>query len=263
VIDSQSVAIVVALTTTTFALGLLLGFIGAGGAGLVVALLTSVFGLEFHEAIGTALAAMCFVTIAGSISHYREGNIAVTIGVVAGLAGAIGAAIGAAIGQDITARPLQLAAGLALWVLALLVWLRLRLVERAPGAAIVGHGATQGPVRRMIASVGLGLSGGAAAAFFGVGMAPFLQFGLLTVLKLPLRQTVGTTMLTLVFISLSGTLILARHGDVSVPHLIGTVVGLSSGSYLGARYTRRVRREVLRTAVVVVPIVAGAMLIFL
>ena len=252
-IDSQSVAIVVALTTTTFALGLLLGFIGAGGAGLVVALLTSVFGLEVHEAIGTALAAMCFVTIAGSISHYREGNIAFTIGVVAGLAGAIGAAIGAAIGQDITARPLQLAAGLALWVLALLVWLRLRLVERAPRAAIVGHGATQGPVRRMIASVGLGLSGGAAAAFFGVGMAPFLQFGLLTVLKLPLRQTVGTTMLTLVFISLSGTLILARHGDVSVPHLIGTVVGLSSGSYLGARYTRRARREVLRTAVVVVP----------
>lgn len=262
-IDGESAAIVVALTATTFALGLLLGFIGAGGAGLVVALLTSVFNLPVHEAIGTALAAMCFVTIAGAISHFREGNIALTVGLTAGLAGTVGAAIGATTGQDIPARPLQLAAGLALWALAVLVWLRLRWVERAPRAAMVGTATVEETARRLVASVGLGLSGGAAAAFFGVGMAPFLQFGLLTVLKLPLRQTIGTTMLTLVFISLSGTVILARGGDVSIPHLIGTVVGLSSGSYLGARYTRRVRREVLRTAVVVVPVIAGAMLIFL
>lgn len=262
-IDGESVAIVVALTTTTFALGLLLGFIGAGGAGLVVALLTSVFGLPVHDAIGTALAAMCFVTIAGSISHYREGNIALTVGVTVGLAGMVGAAFGADTGQDIPERQLQLAAGLALWALAVLVWLRLRWVERAPREAIVGQSTADGAARRFVTSIGLGLSGGAAAAFFGVGMAPFLQFGLLTMLKLPLRQTVGTTMLTLVFISLSGTFILARNGDVSIPHLIGTVVGLSSGSYIGARYTRRVRREVLRTAVVVVPVIAGAMLIFL
>jgi uncharacterized membrane protein YfcA len=218
--------------------------------------------LPVHQAIGTALAAMCFVTVAGSVSHYREGNIALTVGVTAGLAGAVGAAVGADTGQAVPERQLQLAAGLALWALAGLVWLRLRWVEKRPREAIAGE-VGEGTARRLVASAGLGLSGGAAAAFFGVGMAPFLQFGLLTVLKLPLRQTVGTTMLTLVFISLSGSLILARHGDVSVLHLIGTVAGLASGSYVGARFTRRARREVLRTAVVVVPVVAGAMLIFL
>jgi uncharacterized membrane protein YfcA len=66
-----------------------------------------------------------------------------------------------------------------------------------------------------------------------------------------------------VFVSASGALVLAREGDVSAPHLIGTVIGLASGSYVGARYTRRAPREVLRAAVVAVPIIAGGMILFL
>jgi uncharacterized membrane protein YfcA len=109
----------------------------------------------------------------------------------------------------------------------------------------------------------LGATGGAAAAFLGVGMAPFLQLGLLSLHKLPLRQTVGTTMLALVFISASGSVAMARHGDVSVPHLIGLTIGLSTGAFLGARLTRRAPKHLLRGAVVAVPFLAGAMLLFL
>jgi uncharacterized protein len=85
----------------------------------------------------------------------------------------------------------------------------------------------------------------------------------LTVHHLPLRQTVGTTMLVLVFISGSGGAALARHGDVSVPHLVGLTIGLASGAYIGARFTRRAPRQLLRSAVVAIPFVAGAMLLFL
>jgi uncharacterized membrane protein YfcA len=109
----------------------------------------------------------------------------------------------------------------------------------------------------------LGASGGAAAAFFGVGMAPFLQLGFLTVHRLPLRQTIGTTMMALIFISAAGSVALARHGDVSLPHLIGLTAGLGGGAYFGARYTRRAPRQVLRAAVVATPVIAGAMILFL
>jgi uncharacterized membrane protein YfcA len=94
-------------------------------------------------------------------------------------------------------------------------------------------------------------------------MAPFLQLGLLTLHRLPLRQTVGTTMLALVFISAAGGIAMARHGDVSVPHLIGLTMGLGSGAFVGARFTRRAPRRLLRTTVVTVPVVAGSMLLFL
>lgn len=259
--EKPALSTVLLLAATTFALGVILGFIGAGGAGLVVALLTSVFDLPIHEAIGTALAAMCFVTVAGAVSHFREGNIVPRLGVTVGVSGVLGAVAGAHLGHGMSADVLKPAAGIALWTLAVLVWMRTRfapqlVAARDPIAPIE-------PNRQVATAVGLGLSGGAAAAFFGVGMAPYLQLGFLAALKLPLRQTVGTTMLTLVFISASGAAVLARTGDVSVPHLVGTVAGLAGGSYLGARFTRRAPRSVLRFSVIAVPVIAGAMLLFL
>ncbi|MCC6314854.1 MAG: sulfite exporter TauE/SafE family protein [Thermomicrobiales bacterium] len=260
--SATDLPLVASLTLSTLLIGIVIGFIGAGGAGVVVALLTSVYHLPIHQAIGTALATMCFVTLAGSFSHLREGNVAPKVGLVVGVAGAVGAVAGARLSLDVPAARLQLLAGLGLWGLAALVWVRTRL---APSLAreSAWSGEEPRPPRDWAASVGLGVSGGAAAAFLGVGMAPFIQLGYLAVLRLPLRQTVGTTMLTLVFISATGSLALAQAGSVSAPHLVGATLGLASGAFLGARFTRRAPRDLLRGAVVLVPFLAGAMLLFL
>ena len=166
--------------------------------------------------------------------------------------------------RRLTIETLAMSAGLALWGLAILMWLRTRLTGAIPAKRdLVWDGEPARTPREWLAGIGLGATGGAAAAFFGVGMAPFLQLGLLTVHHLPLRQTVGTTMLVLVFVSASGGAALARHGDVSVPHLLGLTIGLASGAYIGARFTRRAPRGLLRSAVVAIPFVAGTMLLFL
>ena len=70
-------------------------------------------------------------------------------------------------------------------------------------------------------------------------------------------------MWALVFISAAAATVLARHGDVSGPHLVGSVLGLSAGTFLGAKLTRRMPLRVLRVAIVLVPVLAGAMVIFL
>jgi uncharacterized membrane protein YfcA len=261
---SQDLLIVGELAAVTFLIGLLIGFVGAGGAGVAVAILTTGFDLPAHTAIGTAIAAMFFVTIAGAISHLREGNVALRLGLVVGLSGALGAVLGADTSQAVDDRTLAMAAGLALWGLAGLMWLRTRLTAARPVVSdLEWQGEPKRSSREWMTGIGLGATGGAAAAFFGVGMAPFLQLGLLTVHHLPLRQTVGTTMLVLVFVSGSGGAALARHGDVSVPHLIGLTIGLASGAYIGARFTRRAPRRLLRSTVVAIPFVAGAILLLL
>ena len=263
-LGSHDLLIVGELAAVTFLIGLLIGFVGAGGAGVAVAILTTLFDLPAHTAIGTALVAMFFVTVSGAISHVREGNVALRLGLVIGLSGAAGAVLGADTSQAVDDRTLAMAAGFALWGLTVLVWLRTRLGRALP-ATHEPHwcGERARSPREWLAGIGLGASGGAAAAFFGVGMAPFLQLGLLTLHHLPLRQTVGTTMLVLVFVSASGGAALARHGDVSIPHLLGLTIGLASGAFIGARFTRRAPRRLLRSAVVTIPFVAGAMLLFL
>ncbi len=240
---------------------MILGFIGAGGAGMLTGILSGVFGLEIGTAIGTALAAMCVVTIFGAVSHYREHHVAPRVGTIVGLTGVAGAVAGAELAQFVPAPMLELGAGLTLWFLAVLVWLRTGIVARSTSseterAPLTGR-------QEVARGVVLGGTGGVAAGFFGVGMAPYLQLGFLTGLRLTLVQTIGTTMLTLVFISGSAATVLARHGDVSVRYLIAAVLGLSGGTYLGAKFTARAPYRVLRTAVVLVPIVAGAMVLFL
>jgi len=261
ILGPQDLLTIAELAAVTFVIGLIVGFIGAGGAGIAVAILPTLFELPVHTAIGTAIAAMLFVTFSGAISHYREGNVAYRLGLVVGLAGAAGALLGADASQMVPERMLGIGAGLALWCLAFLVWVRTRVTRRAAIDQIWQGEASRSP-REWVSGAGLGAVGGAAAAFFGVGMAPFLQLGLLVLHRLPLRQTIGTTMLALVFISAAGSIAMARHGDVSPPHLIGLTVGLASGAFIGARFTRRVPRQVLRVAVVTVPAVAGAMLLF-
>jgi len=239
---------------------MLIGFIGAGGAGVMVSLLTVVFHLPIHQAVGTALAAMLFVTISGSISHFREGNVTILPGIIVGAAGMTGAVVGADASQSIPEHILQPAAGLALWFLAFLVWLRTQMRGRLREIA---EDATLAPLvpAQVGAGLGFGVFGGVASAFFGVGMAPFVQLGMLTVMRLPLTKAIGTTMLALSFISLSGSVALARHGDVSLPHLIGVVIGMTAGSYAGAKFTRRAPRPLLRAAVIGVPFLAGTVLI--
>src|SRR5688572_6765572 len=108
-------ATLILLILSTFLIGIILGFIGAGGAGVLLGLLSGVFGLPIGQAIGTALAAMCVVTVSGAISHYREGNVALRVGLVIGCSGVLGAAIGATVSQDVADSTLELASGLALW----------------------------------------------------------------------------------------------------------------------------------------------------
>jgi uncharacterized protein len=240
-------------------MGALLGFIGAGGAGLVVALLSVGFGLPIHTAIGTSLAAMLFTSVAGAVSHYREGNVALRAGIWVGIAGVFGAVAGASVSQYMPERPLTVVAGLGLWVLAFLVWVRTRFAGQIAGPVTQRQQdidrSRRGP------SIGLGLVGGTLSALLGVGMSPFIQLGLLVVGRLQLRQAVGTTMFVLVFVSSAAALTFSSAGDISTPHLVGTVIGLPTGSFIGARYTARVPVIVLRVAIVATPIFAGALLL--
>ena len=225
-----------------------------------MSLLTVVFGLTIHEAVGTGLAAMVFVTMSGTVSHYREGNTSIRAGITVGIAGVVGAIIGANTGQLIPEDTLRILSGLALWFLAFLVWLRARMVTRI----VAAHDPSQ-PVHttRQMTKLGiLGLAGGIASAIFGVGMTPFIQLGMLSILKFPLVRAVGSTMLALIFISASGSLALAGHGDVSLVHLTGVTIGTVAGTYAGAKFTRRAPVQLLRAAIALLPFIAGSLLIF-
>ena len=86
-----------AIVLTMLLLGAILGFVGAGGSGFIIAILTLVFKIPIHTALATSLTAMAFTSLSGAFSHYREGNISIKAGLLVGGFGAIGALIGSKI----------------------------------------------------------------------------------------------------------------------------------------------------------------------
>ena len=249
------------LLLAMLALGLLLGFVGAGGAGIVIAVLTVMFGVPIHTALGTSLAAMIFTTLSGSFGHFREQNIAMKSGLAVGIFGAAGALIGVRIAILLPSDELRQLTGWMLLFCAFLLCLRIiyasRVIDRRKDDS-----SAHGGLRFWIYAVAVGLVSGVLSGTFGIGAAPFIQIGLLVFFNLTLPQVAGTAMLVTFPIALMGGIGYLSAGYLDMHLFVQVVIGLMTGSYIGSKFTRRLPTAVLKIAMVAIPIVGGALLLF-
>ena len=56
-------------------IGLICGFIGAGGGMMMLLVLTSILGYELKTAVGTSVFIMTFTALTGSVSHFAIGDM--------------------------------------------------------------------------------------------------------------------------------------------------------------------------------------------
>ncbi|MGO4528050.1 sulfite exporter TauE/SafE family protein [Paenibacillus sp. 2TAF8] len=252
--------LVMNIVIVMFLLGLLLGFVGAGGSGFIISILTVAFGYPIHVALGTALAAMFFSSISGSISHYREGNAVLKTGVIVGLAGASGAWISSGWSSYIPEDRLGMLTSLMLFASGFALWLRLILVSRHRDSSdkqtfMLGEG-----VRYWVYSILIGVITGMLSGLFGIGSTPFIQLGLMLLLNMPMRYAAGTTMLVIIPIALAGGAGYMKIGYLDLQLLLLVVIGTMSGSYVGAKFTKRVPAFWLKVSMVLTPMIGATIL---
>jgi uncharacterized membrane protein YfcA len=247
----------VQIALAMFAAGALLGFVGAGGSGFIIALLTTAFGYPIHVALGTAITAMIFSSLSGAVSHYREGNVVLRTGIVVGVVGAVGAWASSMVSDAIPGDELKwLTAGM-LFLSGLALWARMRLAARGSAPA---KGAPS-PRNFWVKACGVGLIVGAISGMFGIGATPFIQLGLMILLGLPIRQAAGTTMLVIIPIAIGGGAGYYHLGYLNMQLLAAVAGSMILGSYLGAKFTKRVPVRYLQTATVLFPIAGSAIML--
>lgn len=250
-----------AIILTMFATGALLGFVGAGGAGFIIAILTFIFHIPIHTALGTSLAAMAFTTLSGAFSHYREGNTSVKIGLITGVFGLVGALAGSKISALIPADSLHwLTAGM-LFLSSFLLMVRLILFDRYSRQNQTEEHPEREPSLFWLKCIILGIITGLLAGTFGIGSTPFIQIGLLTLMGLSIRQSVGTTMLIILFIAIGGGTGFSSKGFLDVMLLLQVLTGTMSGAYIGAKFTGHAPKPLLKTAMILAPAAAGVLLV--
>lgn len=246
---------------TMLAMGALIGFVGAGGAGVVIAVLTLVFGIPIHTAVGTSLAAMIFTTLAGAFSHFREGNLNVKVGLTVGIAGAAGAFIGSKISTLLPGAELKYCTASMLVASAVLVYARLTYPELPLFRTKEGQKPVIGGSRFWILAAVAGVGNGLLSGTFGFGAAQFIQLSLLLFFAMPLFLSVGTTMLIILPIATFGGFGYLLSGYLDFMLFIQVLFGLMTGAYAGAKFTRHAPRWFLKWMMVLLPGVAGVLMI--
>lgn len=244
------------IVLTMFLLGMLFGFIGAGGAGFVIAVLTVFFGVPIHIALGTSLAAMAFTSVSGAYSHYREGNTHLKIGLIVGGFAAAGSFGGAKLAAVIPGESLHwLTAGM-LFLSAFLLFIKLFFLKDTSKQM------DEKNYVMWMKSVFLGLLAGVLSGTFGIGSAPFIQIGLMVLLNLTIRQSVGTTMLVIVPLAIGGGIGYFSEGFIDFFLLLKVLIGTACGAYLGAKFTNILPKPVLKSTIILTPTAAAVLLLF-
>lgn len=248
--------ILIEIIFAMFLIGILLGFIGAGGSGFMLAILTIGFDYPIHIAMGTALAAMMFSSLAGAISQFRSGNTDIISGLVVGSTGAIASWFGTKVALLIHESVITwLTAGmLTLSSIALLL-----LLTSIPVRSVQTN---KKGVRFIISAIGVGLITGFLSGTFGIGSTPFIQIGLVLVLGLSLRVAVGTSMIIILPIAAAGGAGYFWIGSLDMQLFISVLIGSMAGSYLGAKFTNKVPNFLLKLCMIITPFASACLLFY-
>lgn len=242
-------------------LGAIIGFVGAGGAGVTIALLVAGFHVPMHAALAVALVSMIFTTISGAYSHFKEGEVVVKTGAVLGVGGMIGAFAGANVSMMLDAEIVRHMTSYIMLLSAVLLYLKVYQPEFLDSLFHFPDHLLEGK-KLYIYGLLAGTINGFISGAFGIGAAAFIQLTLLIIFGVPLLQAIGTCMMVILPISIAGGLGYILHGQLDMYIFLQTLAGQFIGAYFGAKLTHLAPRPVLKFCIVGMSTTGGLVLLF-
>jgi uncharacterized membrane protein YfcA len=261
-----------ALFALTFAMGIVAVLAGVGGGVLFVPIVGAFFPfhLDFVRAAGLMIALTSALSAAPSL--LANGFASLRLAMPLALVGSVTSIVGALVGLALPADWIQIALGVIILAIAVLMWRAGRSERpdvRRPdplGVALGMQGSYHDPalgrevawqVHRTPAAFfvfgGIGLLAGMFG--LGAGWANVPAFNLL--MGVPLKLSVGTSGFLLSVVDTSAAWVYLNRGAVLPMIVVPSLVGVMLGAKVGARVLRVAPAPVIRYIVLVVLLVAG------
>lgn len=240
--------------------GLSLGLTGGGGAIFAVPMLVYGLGMETREAVGVSLVSVGITALAGFVGRWRTGQVEIRTGLLFALAGMIGAPLGSWLaGQLPEPLLLTLFAGLMVTV-AYRMGIQSTAVAKESPACPVDFSEDDGPSCQRDANGKLRLTSrcarllllvgvltGVLSGLFGVGGGFVIVPALITFSGMAIHRAVGTSLLVITLVSLSGIVSHVISGRVIAAEVTAWfVMGGVSGMLVGTRIGRQLSGPILQ-----------------
>lgn len=242
----------IAASPLGFLVGVVMGALGGGGAVLAVPILVYVAGQEPQDATSSALLIVMLAALGGIVPHARDGNVRFRAGLAFGAAGIAGSIGGSTLNTFVPPDVLLLCFAVLLVVVAVVMYQRSAHVEpdvpggtaepgtdAIPGADVAPGTLTVG-ANRAVEVLASGTAIGLLTGFFGVGGGFVIVPTLIFVLRFPVREAVGTSLLVIAINSLVALIARQAWGtiewSVALPFAAAALLGVVAGRSVAARF---------------------------
>lgn len=239
-----------------FLIGVSLGALGGGGSIVAVPVLVFVAGQTPGQATTTSLLVVGVAAVVGAVGHWRHGRVRVGPGVLFGLLGIAGSLAGSALNRRLDGDVLLLAfAGLIL----IAAW---RIIAGCPSCTRVGemhalrdtHSFGSGvavrvrpDIDQILKLVAAGSFVGFLTGLFGVGGGFVIVPALALVLRYPMPQAIGTS---LVVIAVNTAMAFAARlgGSIDWGTTLLFTIAATAGVAAGTRVADRIEPQTMQHA---------------
>ena len=225
--------------------GLSLGLLGGGGSILTVPILVYAAGLAPKEAIATSLVVVGATSLLGVLGHVRAGNVNLRVAGIFGVVAMTGTYLGTWLARFVSG-PVQLVLFAVVMLLAAFFMLR---GARSTSAGAAGPSLVPPTVRMPLAPVVVaGLAVGALTGLVGVGGGFLIVPALVLLLKLPMKQAIGTSLLVISMNAATGFIGYAGQVAISWGITVGFAAAAAAGILAGSMLARSFSASTLRRA---------------
>ncbi|MCX6049131.1 MAG: sulfite exporter TauE/SafE family protein [Chloroflexi bacterium] len=233
-----------------FTIGLSLGFLGGGGSILTVPALVYIVGQSPQAAVTASLLIVGANSALGAFFHRTQGTQNWRVALLFGGSGMLTAYLSAGLSKLLPSTLLMiLFASLMLVVGAFMIASKPPSVQNQVG-------------RGWVITVLSGAIVGLLTGFLGVGGGFLIVPALVMLVGLPIRQSVGTSLIIIAMNSLAGLLGHLHGMSIDLPVVMLFVTAGLAGSLLGARLTKVTKPEQLRTGFALFVMVLAVFLLY-
>jgi uncharacterized membrane protein YfcA len=253
--------------------GFALGMTGGGGGVFAVPLLVYGLSIPPREAVGISLAAVGGTALFGVIPRLRHGEVEWRTGLVFAVAGMLGAPVGTFLARLLSEQLLLLLFAALMLIVAWRMWTKARDPRLAsevcahnrepPEDDSVCQRDSVGRLRMTSRCAGLlllvGLLTGILSGLFGVGGGFVIVPALILFSGMEIHRAVGTSLLVIFFVSISGVSSYLLSGQslswsLTGQFLLGGFVGIAVGGVVAKRLKGPTLQKIFAVAVVLVAV---------
>lgn len=239
-------------------IGLMAGTLGAmvglGGGAIMFPAIQLFLAYDLLAAVGTTLFAVIFTSLSAALGHYKAGNVRLKSAALVGLGGLCGVLLGSYIFKQYLSNGLD--------ILKMILGIFFAMIAFRLGQEIYletfhkGSPGNKNPLETsrepIIALIALGFFSGSLTGMIGLGGGFILTPGIMYICSAAPHIAVGTTMLAMLPMALSGGLIKLFQGYVNLPAGIILGLGTALGAQLGVRLSSQISAIAMKGIFVII-----------